>query len=263
MREFRKTKAIAAFAAIFLLVSAATNSAGTTFVYGSAFDDKARPWVRIISPQTQTIVPTSTGAITLAGIANDRPGGSGVKVVEVKVNGSRYTAASPIVKGDWTYWSVTVNVQSPGVYRITPRVTDHAGNQAWNSIYVKVTMDSNPPSVSISSPQAGATIATGSLLVRGTAHDADSGIRMLRVGMDGAAQVNAIPKAPGDWSSWSVSFSALTEGQHVIRASATDRAGNVEESTVSVIARANAGSTDTVSPTVIASPGGGTFNSAQ
>src|SRR5688572_11230794 len=96
MREFNQRKAIAVLAAFLLSMSVASSGIGATFVYGSSVDDKSRPWVRIISPQAQTIVPTSTGAINVVGIANDRPGGSGVKVVEVKVNGSRYTAANPI-----------------------------------------------------------------------------------------------------------------------------------------------------------------------
>jgi hypothetical protein len=186
-----------------------------------------------------------------------------VKAVEVKVNGSKYTIASPVGKGDWTSWSVTISVQSSGFYRITPRVTDNAGNQAWNSIYVKVIMDSIPPNISISSPQGGATVATGSLLVQGTAFDSDSGVRMLRASIDGGAYVYATPKAPGDWSSWSASFGALTEGQHTIHASAIDRAGNVKESIVSVIAKVKPGSADMVPPTVIASPAGGTFNGAR
>lgn len=47
--------------------------------------------------------------------------------------------ATPIAPGDWSSWKVTVNIGSSGNHRIITRATDNAGNQAWNSIYVRVT----------------------------------------------------------------------------------------------------------------------------
>ncbi|HEV8386456.1 MAG TPA: Ig-like domain-containing protein [Nitrososphaera sp.] len=261
MREFRKRKTIVAFAAMFLLISAATSAVGTTYVYGST-DDSTRPWVRIISPSAHTIVATSTGAIKVVGVASDNQAGSGVKIVQVKVNGSRYTTASPVGPNDWSSWSVIINVQTSGIYRITARATDNAGNQAWNSIYVKVIIDSTPPSISISSPQGDATVPAEFLTVKGAAHDSETGIRMVRAKVDGGAYVYATPKAKGDWSSWTVSFSSFAEGKHTIYATAKDRAGNSKQSTVNVIAKAKNSTLDRTAPTVSASPLGGTFTGA-
>ena len=259
MREFRKQRAMAAFAAIFLLIFAATSGAGTT--YGTVSDDDSRPWVRIISPSSQSIVATSTGAIKVVGAAHDNQGGSGVKIVQVKVNGSGYAAANPVGPNDWSSWSVTINVQSSGIFRITPRVTDNAGNQAWNSIYVKVVIDSARPFVSISGPQSEAIVPAEYLMVKGTAHDGETGIRTLRAKVDGGAYTYATPKARGDWSSWTASFSSLSEGQHTIYASATDRAGNSKQTSIKVVTKAK-NSADRTAPSVTASPSGGTFTNA-
>ncbi len=249
MVNSKKSKIFAALAAMFLLISTATVAVNATYVYGSSVsEDKSRPWVRILSPAPYSIVAASTGSITVNGIANDKPGGSGVKIVEVKVNGSAYTAAKPVEAGDWSSWSVTINVKSSGIYRVTPRVTDNAGNQAWNSIYVKIILESTPPSLAITTPQSGATVAAGTVTVSGTAHDSGSGIRSLHAKLNGGSAIDVAPKSPGDWSSWSVSFSSVPEGQHSIYASAIDRAGNTKETRVDLTARAKVQTADTVDP---------------
>jgi hypothetical protein len=251
MVDSKKRKIFAALAAAFLLLSTATVAINATYVYGASIsDDKSRPWVRILSPASHSIVASSTGSVMVSGIANDKLGGSGVKVVEVKVNGSRYTTAKPVATGDWSSWSVTIKVDSSGIYRVTPRVTDYAGNQAWNSIYVKVVLESTPPTLSITSPQSGATVAAGTVTVNGGAHDSGTGIRSVSARLDGGSAVAVTPKSTGDWSSWSVSFSSVPEGQHSIYASAIDRAGNTKETRVDVTARAKVQTADTVDPYV-------------
>jgi hypothetical protein len=256
MREFRKRRAAAAFAAMFLLVLAAAVAAGLPYAYG--VEDESRPWVRIIQPFSGSIVPTSNGEITVVGTSKDRPGGTGVKIVEVKVNGSKYSAAKPVRPDDWSWWKVTIEVHSSGIYRITPRATDNAGNQAWNSVYVKVVFDSNPPSLSIVRPQASSSLETDSLLVQGKAYDRETGIRTLRAKLDSSPYVHAIPKSVGDWSTWTVSFGTVTEGRHTIHATAVDRAGNVKDATVTVTTR-DGSSIDSIAPMVFASPASGSF----
>lgn len=241
---------------------AVTTSAGMNYVYASGTGtDTDRPWVRITSPSAySSILASPTGEVKVSGIANDKQGGSGVRIVEVKVNGSSYSAAKPSSPGDWSSWSITVSMQKSGIYRITPRVTDNAGNQAWNSIYVKVMMDSTPPTLAIISPQAGSSVDAGATLtVSGAASDSGSGIRSLRARLDGGALVDVAPKASGDWSSWSVSLGSLAEGQHVIYASAVDRAGNAKETRVDLTAKAKeVYAMDTTAPLIsITQPAGG------
>jgi hypothetical protein len=35
-------------------------------------------------------------------------------------------------------WSINLSMPDEGTYRIQARVTDNAGNQSWNSIYVTI-----------------------------------------------------------------------------------------------------------------------------
>jgi len=75
----------------------------------------------------------TSGNLVLTGTASDS--GSGVRIVEVRVDSGSYVAATPRAAGDWSSWSVTLPI-TEGERRLVPRATDNAGNQAWNSIYV-------------------------------------------------------------------------------------------------------------------------------
>src|SRR5687767_8976116 len=92
--------------------------------------DYAAPKVAITSPATS--VSLATGAIVLSGTAIDS--GSGVRIVEVTLDGGTYVAATPRASGDWSNWSTSVNVATTGTHRITARATDKAGNKSWFSI---------------------------------------------------------------------------------------------------------------------------------
>jgi hypothetical protein len=98
--------------------------------------DTTAPSISITDPAANSVISTTDGNIVVTGTASDS--GSGVKVVEVRVDSGSYITATPKAAGDWSTWSVTVPITA-GERRLVPRATDNAGNQAWNSIYVTIT----------------------------------------------------------------------------------------------------------------------------
>jgi hypothetical protein len=90
----------------------------------------------ITQPSANSVISATNGEILVTGTAYDT--GSGVKIVEVRVDSGSYISTTPKSLGDWSSWTVTLPITA-GEHRLVPRATDNAGNQAWNSIYVTVT----------------------------------------------------------------------------------------------------------------------------
>jgi hypothetical protein len=204
--------------------------------------DTTVPSIKITSPLTGSTLLQQNGKITVQGTASDN---SGLQAVELRVDSGSYSAATPKAAGDWSTWSITVDVGSSGDYRLLSRATDKAGNQAWNSINISVVADAVAPSVAITSPASGSTVGTGTRAVSGTASDS-SGISTVQVRLDGGSYVTATPKAAGDWSTWSTSLNIASTGSHTIYAKATDKVGNFKESSAAI----TAGAPDTTLPLV-------------
>jgi hypothetical protein len=123
---------------------AAGNSGGvSTQTYTISTPDTTGPSVEITNfDDGSTVVMPAGGLITVQGTASDNEGGSGIEVVEVRVDDGSYVEATPAAEGDWSSWSVTLEA-TPGERRFVPRATDNAGNQAWGSIYVTFTEPSD------------------------------------------------------------------------------------------------------------------------
>lgn len=111
-----------------------------------------------------------------------------------------------------------------------------------------VVTDTTPPSVSITSPTGGATVA-GTIQVQGTATD-NVGVTGIQFSVDG--QVLSSPASSPFAISWNAGNYA--NGSHTLEVTATDAAGNVGTASVSVTV-SNTAVKDTTPPTVsITSP---------
>lgn len=91
--------------------------------------------------------------------------------------------------------------------------------------------DTVAPSVLITSPSNGATINGQSpsitIKVAGTASDSGgSGLKNIWVRVNYDRYYSVIPKATGDWSTWSLQLTITAPGTHTLTAKATDNAGN-------------------------------------
>ena len=104
--------------------------------------DKTIPTVSITSPQNTASFSGPAGTpklVSLVGVAADSS--SGVKKVELKslksgvlVHG--YQQAS--TTNNWSKWTHTLSFSQAGIFTITARATDFAGNQNWYSMTVKI-----------------------------------------------------------------------------------------------------------------------------
>jgi hypothetical protein len=208
-----------------------TSSTTTTFYAKSnsvfASTDSIRPSVTILKPPESHSF--SSGLIKVEGTARDNIYGSGVRSVEVRIDNGEYTRAKSI-GGTWSYWSITLDMQSSGSKRIVARVTDNAGNQNWNEVTVTISgnTDRTPPSIEISQPADNALVREDKVIVAGRTSDDVSGVKKVQVRVNGGPYVDANPRSPGDWSSWSITldFTSKATAAYKIFARITDNAGN-------------------------------------
>jgi peptidoglycan/xylan/chitin deacetylase (PgdA/CDA1 family) len=136
---------------------------------------------------------------------------SGVAAIRYTTDGSDPTPSSPAYSGPLT-------IGAPTTLRF--RAWDRAGNaEATRSQALRV--DGLAPTATLTSPTAGARVR-GTVTLRATAADADSGIAQVRYAADGRA-VGASTTAP-----YSVAWDTrpLARGYHRITATAIDRVGN-------------------------------------
>ena len=105
--------------------------------------------------------------------------------------------------------------------------SDH-GNSAFALI------DATKPTISITDPTNNANIQAGSYVVTGTTSDTGSGVKSVQVKINSGSLLTATPKAPGDWSTWTVTVTFSQIGSNYIAAKAIDNAGNYQVSRVIV-----------------------------
>ncbi len=159
-----------------------TEASGTT---GSAGPDTTVPTVAITSPANNATVPA--GSVPVSGTAADNVGGSGVLRVEVRVDSGAYFIATPQAPGNWSTWTITLNITALGSHTLRARVTDNAGNVGFNVGTRTINVgsgggpDTTIPTVAITSPANNATVPAGSVPVSGTAADNVGGSGVLRV----------------------------------------------------------------------------------
>ncbi len=210
--------------------------------------DTKAPSVEITSHANNSTIISSSSQITVQGVASDET--SGIKMVDVSVDGRAYVGATPRASGDWSSWTVSVDLGAPGTHKIVPRATDNAGNQASNPIQVTFQQqqdatDTTNPTVAITSPADGSTVNAneGKITIQGTAYDDMSGVKTVEVSVNGGAYVGATPRASGDWSSWTATLS-VPSGSISIASRATDNAGNQGVSSIGIsVADSDSGST--------------------
>jgi len=210
------------------IVATAKDNAGNTAPVASTFTVNAiTPTVSITSPASGSTISSTSPTIT--GTASDN-----VAVASVTVT---LDGISKTVTGT-TSWSAPTSSLAQGSHTIVATAKNNAGNTA--SKTSTFTVDTAPPSVSISSPTTGSIISSTSPVITGTSSDPGSGIWSVTVTLD------SISKTVTGTTSWSVTTSGLAQGSHTIVATAKDNAGNTASKTSTF-------TVDTISPSVLIS----------
>jgi hypothetical protein len=97
--------------------------------------DTAAPSLVITQPVADSVVTGKDGNILISGTSSDS--GSGVKLVEIRVDSGSYIAAKPKAAGDWSKWTVSIGKLTQGSHTIYARATDNANNEGTRNIAMK------------------------------------------------------------------------------------------------------------------------------
>jgi hypothetical protein len=199
--------------------------------------DTTPPVVSITSPANNATVSTVT---SVSATATDDVAVSKVEFyVDGVLKSTDSTGPSP-----FTY-SFDPSGFSIGAHTLTAKAYDAANNSTTSSVVNITTTDTVAPTVSITSPTAGATVS-GTFVSTATAAD-NVGVSKVEFYVDGALKTTDTT-GPSPYSG-SVDVSGATNGTHSLTAKAYDAAGNITTSTAVSITVSNTGGADTTAPT--------------
>ena len=142
------------------------------------YADSIRPSVNIANPPylPSSHSSTTTKTITVNGTASDAD--SGIQMVEAFAhtfpfdNEFPFNPATPSSPGNWSEWSIPINITGPGYHRVLVQATDNAGNQNWTEVIVNIpSIPFTPDKVTVVSSDF------KTFSVNGTASDCGSGIK--------------------------------------------------------------------------------------
>lgn len=203
---------------------AAGNSTSSSSVTLTVNIDTTPPTVAITSPANGQTLNASSA--TVSGTASD-PGSpaTGVSLVEVRINNSAWMSAAGT-----TSWTKAVSLNLGG-NSIEARSRDNAGNYSLISSNFVSFVDTNKPTVAITSPttSSGYSMTNNSINLGGTASD---NVAVTQVawsnnrGGSGTASGTA---------SWSASAIPLQSGFNVVTVTAQDASGNISTDTLTVV----------------------------
>ncbi len=184
---------------------------------GGSQVDTVAPTVQITQPVNNSIAPP--GFVTLTGTASDN---DALERVEVEIRGRSPEMAAGL--DNWTYRTPEL---AAGTYVFIARAIDSSGNTAETQVTVSLqpgAVDTEPPTISITSPAEDAVIGAGPFIVQGTAVDNVGVARVdARLNLSGT-----VVQATGT-DAWSAQLDAtsLTSGEHLIIVSGRDLSGNM------------------------------------
>jgi hypothetical protein len=209
----------------------ATNDAGTTGTASAATLDglklvvreKVAPVITILSPSSGAYVTNSKQPVVFTVI--DETGGSGVDldtlvVKQDGVSAAASTLAKTAVTGGYSVTYTPAAALSDGSHTVTIDVSDHDGNAAVQKT-TSYTVDTVPPTLNVTAPEAGLITNSASLTVRGTTNDATSSPVTVRVSLNGVDKGAATVSADGSFTK----ALTLANGSNTIVVTSTDAAG--------------------------------------
>lgn len=183
-------------------------------------NDTTAPTITITSPANNS--ETNDTAITISGTATDSgANASGVATVTVNRQNAQFN------NGSWTLSNVALNI---GSNTITVRATDNAGNESSASIVViRREPDTQPPTISITSPVDYSETLNATVTVSGTVVDSGenaSGVASVIVNGIGAIITG---------STWTAENVPLNIGSNTITATAKDINNNSAAASITVV----------------------------
>ncbi len=196
-----------------------------------------KPTIIFTAPASGAYLASNTPAISFQ--VRDEASGSGIKIstLQIKVDsGTALTNTSPgvtvtsVTNGfDITY--VPQSALSDGSHTVNVNIQDNDGNAAAQASR-SFTVDTVPPTLSVTSPAEGTTYKnTASLAVSGTTNDSTSSPVTITIKLNSVDQGIVTVEGNGSFSK----SITLTEGSNTIEVKATDKAGKATIVTRTVI----------------------------
>jgi len=202
--------------------------------------------------------PTNNNTPMYSGTATD--GLSGVIDIEYRVDGGVWQNVDPFIPGLTVNFTFTTSTLADGTHNIETRARDDAGN--WETTYASdiLTVDTVPPTVTIT-PLTPDPTNINTPTLSGVATDATTTIASVEYCVDGGAWAAAtavdgvFDEATEDYT---FTTTVLADGTHTVEVRATDAAGNIVTPTDYA---SDTFVVDTVPPTILATtlttPNGG------
>jgi hypothetical protein len=194
--------------------------------------------------------PVTNGNVTVTGQVSDDT--SGVATLQAAVDGGAFAPVSFDASGDFTFTTaLALDHSADGPHTAHLRAYDRAGNLS-EVTDVAFTLDTVPPTVSVTAPASGLAV-NHNLTITGVTADDRSGVASLEAAVDAGGYAPVALDASADFSlTTALPLGHSADGSHTVRLRATDRAGNV-----SAVADLSF-TLDTVAPVVtVSSPAAG------
>jgi uncharacterized protein YbcV (DUF1398 family) len=223
----------------------ATNTAGTVTTVNDndgtvgnslklVVKEKVKPTINITSPGAGAFVINNKQPIVFQ--LRDEAGGSGINIdsLVLKIDGgtsigksSSGMVCTPVTNGyDCTY--TPPSALSDDSHTVTINVSDYDGNAATQASR-SYTVDTVPPVLNVTSPANGLITNTAALVVAGNTNDVTSSGVTITIKLNGVDQ-GSVPVTSGNFSK----SITLANGSNTIVVTATDTAGKVTETTLTV-----------------------------
>src|SRR5213593_4369745 len=198
--------------------------------------DTTPPAITITSPTSNPAFTASSSPLILGGTASDNVG-----VTQVTWANSRGGSGTATGTTSWTASGIILQL---GTNVLTVTARDAAGNTGTATLTVTLS-DTTPPTVAVTAPVAGATVA-GTVSVSGGATD-NVGVAGVQFKLDGVSLGAEMTMAPYAVT-WNTT--ATADGPHVLTAVARDTAGNTATASAISVTVANAARIDGTAPTI-------------
>lgn len=193
-----------------------------------------KPKITLVSPSKGAYVTNNKQPITFKVV--DEASGSGVKLstVRLKIDSTTYTASSTGMKstGITNGYQFVFTPQSTlkdGNHTITITASDNDGNAA-STVTSTFTIDTVPPTLTISSPAAGLITNKSALTVTGKTNDVTSSPITLTMTLNGTSLGSVAVETDGSFSK----AVTLAEGTNSIVVTSKDGSGQTTSITLSV-----------------------------
>lgn len=182
--------------------------------------EKVAPVITINSPTSGAYLTSSTPTIKFTVTDDD----SGVAKATLTIDGTTVTPTASATTGGFIYTYTPTTALTDGSHTITVNATDNDGNAA-SAKTVSFTVDTIPPSLTVTSPTDGLKTNKSTITVAGTTTDVTS--KPVTIKVNGTA---VTVNSDGSWST----TVTLSNGSNTITVTATDKAGKTSTVTRTV-----------------------------